>query len=105
MGLTEDFRLIKRDRDIPAEADFSVVLHDGAMEPLLHPGQTVYVSCRAALQERDVGLFLVNGQVCCRRWSEDYNGALVLLGGDEKDCIYLDREQRRRCLCLGKVLI
>ena len=105
MGLTEDFRLIKRDRDIPAEADFSVVLRDSAMEPLLHPGQTVYVSCRAPLQERDVGLFLVNGQVCCRRWCEDYNGALVLLGGAEKDCIYLDREQRRRCLCLGKVLI
>ena len=105
MDLTEDFRLIKRDKDIPAEADFSVVLRDGAMEPLLHQGQTVYVSCRAALQEQDIGLFLVEGQVFCRRWCEDYNGALVLLGGAEKDCLYLDREQRRRCLCLGKVLI
>ena len=105
MVLTEDFRLIRRDESIPAEADFSLVLEDDAMEPLLHPGQTVYVSCRAALRERDVGLFLFDGQVHCRRWCEDYNGALVLLGGEEKDCIYLDREQRRRCLCLGKVLI
>ena len=105
MDLTEDFRLVKRDKGIPAEADFSVVLRDSAMEPLLHPGQTVYVSCRAPLQERDVGLFLVNGQVYCRRWCEDYNGALLLLGGDERDCIYLDRKQRRRCLCLGKVII
>ena len=105
MDLTEDFRLIKRGKDIPAEADFSVVLCDGAMEPLLHPGQTVYVSCRAALQERDIGLFLVNGQVYCRRWFEDYNGALVLLGGDERNCIYLDRKQRSRCLCLGKVIL
>ena len=105
MGLTEDFRLIKRDKGIPAEADFSLVLSDSAMEPLLHPGQTVYVSCRTALQEQDIGLFLVEGQVFCRRWCEDYNGALVLLGGDEKDCIYLDRKQRSRCLCLGKVLI
>ena len=105
MDLTEDFRLVKRDKGIPAEADFSVVLRDSAMEPLLHPGQTVYVSCRAPLQERDVGLFLVNGQVYCRRWCEDYNGALVLLGGGERDCLYLDREQRSRYLCLGKVLL
>ena len=47
--MTEDFRLIKRDKDIPAEADFSIVLRDGAMEPLLHSGQTLYVSCRASL--------------------------------------------------------
>ena len=60
MDLTEDFRLFKRDKDIPAEADFSLVLSDSAMEPLLHPGQTVYVSCRAALRERDVGLFPVS---------------------------------------------
>ncbi|MGN0981478.1 MAG: hypothetical protein ACI4O0_01160 [Candidatus Limivicinus sp.] len=105
MALTEDFKLLRRGEGIPAEADFSLVLRDSAMEPLLHPGQTVYVSCRAALRERDVGLFLIDGQVYCRRWCEDYNGALVLLGGAEKDCLYLDREQRRRCLCLGKVLL
>lgn len=105
MDLTEDFRLLKRTEGIPPEADFSLVLEDSAMEPLLHRGQTVYVSCRAALTERDVGLFLMDGQVYCRRWCEDYTGALVLLDGAEKDCIYLDREQRRRCLCLGKVLL
>lgn len=103
--MTEDFRPIKRDERIPPEADFALVLGDSAMEPLLHRGQTVYVSCRMPLREGDVGLFLTEGQVYCRRWYEDYNGALVLLGGDERDCLYLDREQRRRCLCLGKVLI
>lgn len=105
MSLTEDFRLIKRDKGIPPEADFSLVLGDSAMEPLLHRGQTVCVSCRAALREGDVGLFLIEGQVYCRRWREDYNGALVLLDGAERNCLYLDREQRRRCLCLGKVLV
>lgn len=104
MALTEDFQLIRRDRALPPEADFALVLADSAMEPLLHQGQTVYVSCRAALQEGDIGLFLIEGQVFCRRWYEDYNGALVLLGRDEKVCIYLNREQRRRCLCLGKVI-
>ena len=57
------------------------------------------------MQERDVGLFLFDGQVYCRRWCEDYNGALVLMDGEDLDCLYLDREQRKRCLCLGKVLV
>ena len=57
------------------------------------------------MQERDVGLFLFDGRVYCRRWCEDYNGALVLMDGEDLDCLYLDREQRKRCLCLGKVLV
>lgn len=105
MDLAEDFRLIRKSESIPAEADYSLILSDSAMEPLLHQGQTVYVSCRAVMQERDVGLFLVDGQVYCRRWCEDYNGALILLDGEDQDCLYLDREQRKRCLCLGKVLV
>lgn len=105
VDLREDFRLIRKTEGIPQSADFSLVLGDGAMEPLLHRGQTVYVSCHAALAERDVGLFLLDGQVYCRRWCEDYTGALVLLDGAGKNCVYLDREQRRRCLCLGKVLL
>ena len=105
MDLAEDFRLIRKNESIPAEADFSLILSDSAMEPLLHQGQTVYVSCRAVMQERDVGLFLFDGQVYCRRWCEDYNGALVLMDGEDLDCLYLDREQRKRCLCLGKVIL
>lgn len=105
MDLAEDFRLIRKNESIPAEADFSLILSDSAMEPLLHQGQTVYVSCRAVMRERDVGLFLFDGRVYCRRWCEDYNGALVLMDGKDLDCLYLDREQRKRCLCLGKVLV
>ena len=105
MDLAEDFRLIRKNESTPAEADFSLILSDSAMEPLLHPGQTLYISCRAVMRERDVGLFLFDGQVYCRRWCEDYNGALVLMDGEDLDCLYLDREQRKRCLCLGKVLV
>lgn len=105
--MTEEISLQPRGSE-PPEADFSVVITDGAMEPLILRGSRVYVSSRAPLREMDTGLFLYEGQVRCRRWREDYNGALILLGGDEsrrEDCIYLTREQRRRCLCLGKVLI
>lgn len=106
--MTEDFQLMERCKATPAGADFSIVIDTAAMEPLIRRGQQVFVSCRAELSEMDTGLFLYEGQVYCRRWCEDYNGALVLLGGDpsrQQDCLYLDRDQRRRCLCLGKVLI
>ena len=105
--MTEELSLQPRGNE-PPEADFSVVITDSAMEPLIPAGSPVYVSSRSPLREMDAGLFLYEGHVFCRRWCEDYNGALILLGGDEsrrEDCIYLDREQRRRCLCLGKVLL
>ncbi len=105
--MTEEISLQPRGSE-PPEADFSVVITDGAMEPLIPRGSRVYVSSRAALNELDTGLFLYDGRIYCRRWCEDYNGAMILLGGDEsrrEDCLYLDREMRRRCLCLGKVLI
>ena len=104
----EELVLKPRGEDVPPEADFSIVITDSAMEPLIPRGSRVYVSSRAALKELDTGLFLYEGRVRCRRWCEGYNGALVLLGADEnrrEDCIYLNREQRRRCLCLGKVLL
>lgn len=106
--MTEDISLIRREEGIPAVADFSLVITEGAMEPLIPRGSRVYVSGSAPLGELDAGIFFYGGKVFCRRWCEDYNGALILLGGDEsrrEDCIYLDREQRRRCLCLGKVLL
>lgn len=106
--MTEEISLMRREDGMPPEADFSLVITEGAMESLIPRGSRVYVSGRAELREMDAGLFLYDGRVICRRWCEDYNGALILLGGDEsrrEDCIYLNREQRKRCLCLGKVLI
>ncbi len=106
--MTEDVCLIRRENGMPSGADFSVVITEEAMEPLIPRGSRVYVSGSTPLKELDTGLFLYDGKVFCRRWCEDYNGALILLGGDEgrrKDCIYLSREQRKRCLCLGKVLL
>jgi hypothetical protein len=102
--LTEDFTLIPRDLSMPSNADFSIVIDSSALEPEVHCGQTVYVSCKTQLTEQDIGVFLYNDNIYCRRWCEDYSGALVLLG-DDKSLIYLDKQQRRRCLCLGKVLI
>lgn len=106
--MTEDFILIRRGDDVPPEADFSIVVTESAMEPIISRGTSVYVSSRAQLREMDAGLFFYEGRVYCRRWCEDYNGALILMGGDEscrEDCIYIDREHRKRCLCLGKVLL
>lgn len=105
--MAEDITLQLRGGE-PPEADFSLIVCDSAMEPLIARGSRVYVSSRAQLRELDTGLFLYEGRIYCRRWCEDYNGALILLGGDERrreDCLYLTRQQRRRCLCLGKVLI
>lgn len=101
--MTGDFTLINRCKAIPKGADFSIVISDSSLEPEIHNGQTVYVSCRAELTERDIGVFYYDNRVYCRRWCEDYNGALILLS--ENEPLYLNRQQRRRCLCLGKIIL
>ena len=67
----EELVLKPRGEDVPPEADFSIVITDSAMEPLIPRGSRVYVSSRAALKELDTGLFLYEGRVRCRRWCED----------------------------------
>lgn len=106
--MTEDFVFIPRSEEIPSQSDFSLFITDSAMEPLIRQGSRVCVSSREPLNELDIGIFYYRGKVLCRRWCEDYNGALILLGGDETtpdNSVYLNREERKKCLCLGKVII
>jgi len=105
--VTEDFTLISRDSSVPDDADYAIKLDNDFMQPDIQAGQTVYVSCKAPLSENDIGLFIYEGNIYCRRWKEGYNGALLLLCSNSEhssESLYLTAEQRRRCLCLGKVL-
>ena len=47
---------MRREDGMPPEADFSLVITEGAMESLIPRGSRVYVSGRAELREMDAGL-------------------------------------------------
>lgn len=106
--MQEDFELIDRGSDVPSAADFCFVISDDRMLPYIRPGDRVYVSCREALSDMDVGVFLYHGRILCRQVCEDYTGALHLLCADprrEAENISVPKSLRAECLCLGKVLL
>lgn len=106
--MQEDFKFIDRTADIPAAADFCLLISDDCMLPYIRPGDRVCVSCREELSDMDVGLFLYRGRVLCRQVCEDYSGALLLLCANparEAENLSVASSERDDCLCLGKVLL
>lgn len=94
--------------DAPEGADFSLVITEDCMSPYIKPGQTVYVSASGPLSEFEPGLFYYRGRVLCRQWCEDITGTLHLLAADPgrpEANLSLDAEERKACLCLGKVIL
>ena len=104
----EDYELVPRDEDTPAKADFSIQIAGDSMEPYIHDGQRVFVQRDESLQEFDVGIFFVDGDVFCKQWCVDYAGTLHLLSANparEDANIRIDRHSGRSVVCFGKVLL
>lgn len=99
--------LIDRDSSVPAGADFALVLDDDCLSPAAKKGQKVFISCSQQLSEGEAGVFLYQDRVFCRRWQEDYSGALILLPGRSASAepVYIPKAERQSCLCLGKILL
>lgn len=106
--MEEYFSLIPITNDMPRGTDFCLIMDTELMEPLIYKGGRVCVSRHEDPDQMDVGLFLYKGQVLCRQVCEDYAGNLHLLCANpkaEKENLCLDKKERTRCLCLGKVLL
>lgn len=106
--MEELYTLIQRRADMPAGADFALVMDTELMEPLIKKGERVYVSRRESPEEFEVGLFYYMGQVYCRQFCEDMLGTLHLLCANplsESENIAVPAAMRDKCLCLGKVLL
>lgn len=104
----EDYELTERTALTPLHADFSVDIQGDSMEPYIHDGETVYVRRGAALDEFDVGIFYVDGDVFCKQWCVDYTGTLHLLSANprrEDANIRIPRSANRSVVCFGKVLL
>lgn len=104
----EDFEIIPLPPNAPKGADFCVDVQGDSMEPYILDGERVFVQRGAQLQEFDVGIFFVDGEVFCKQWCVDYAGTLHLLSANPKrqDAnISIPRDAGRHCVCFGKVLL
>ena len=104
----EDYENIPLEPGAPAGADFCITVRGDSMEPFIPDGSLVYVRRDAPLQEFEVGVFFVDGDVFCKQWCVDYGGTLHLLSANPKrrDAnIAIPRDAGRSCICFGKVLL
>lgn len=104
----EDYELVERAGDVPAEADFCISIQGDSMEPYIPDGSIVYVKRDLTLSEFDTGIFFVDGDVFCKQWCVDYQGTLHLLSANpsRQDAnIVIPRDSGRSCICFGKVLL
>lgn len=104
----EDYELLDRSALTPDGADFCITVHGDSMAPYISDGELVYIRRDAPLEEFDVGIFYVDGDVFCKQWCVDYSGTLHLLSANplrQSANISIPRDCGRSCVCFGKVLL
>ena len=97
---------INCDIDSPyCNADYAVNISGESMEPTVQNKSTVFVQRTQDVSDGDIGIFVVNNQVMCKRYREE--GECKWLEPDNKapeyTPIYLNEDTQ--CIVQGKVLI
>ena len=103
----EDFEYIDVTGDVPHGADLAVRIQGDSMEPVIADGSVVYVN-RDPLQNGDVGIFCVDGEMLCKQFVRDALGMVYLFslnrGRSDADVV-LPPSSGRSMVCIGRVLL
>ncbi len=104
-ALGEDYE----DYIVPADsqADFAARISGDSMEPLLHDGDVALVR-RCPIENGDVGLFFVDGDMKCKQYCRDNFGNVYLLSvnRDRADAdTFIPSSSGVTICCFGKVLL
>lgn len=103
-----DFEMLQVDNTVPSSADYAVRISGDSMEPYIKNGQIVFVDEDADVEEGDVGIFCVNGEMYCKQYYLDKNQNLHLLSANprrEDVSIHISRDSESSVKCCGKVLL
>lgn len=103
----EDYDLIAVEGEVPLGADFAVRIQGDSMEPWLQDGGRAYVN-HDPLQNGDVGIFCVDGEMLCKQYYRDPLGMVYLfsLNRARSDAdVVLSRDGGRSFVCMGRVML
>ena len=103
----EDFEYIDVTGKVPQGADMAVRIQGDSMEPVISDGSVVYVN-RDPLQNGDVGIFCVDGEMLCKQFVRDALGMVYLFSLNRKRAdadVVLPPSSGRTMVCLGRVLL
>lgn len=103
----EDFEYIDVTGEVPPTAELAVRIQGDSMEPFIADGSTVYLT-RTPLENGDVGIFCVDGEMLCKQFVRDGLGMVYLfsLNRARSDAdVVLPRSSGRTLVCMGRVLL
>ena len=87
-----------------ADADYAVKISGKSMQPTIMDKSTVFVEATEVLSDGDIGVFVVDGEVMCKRYRED--GERVWLQPDNSgEFNSVELNEHMDCRVQGKVLI
>lgn len=89
--------------DAPDNADAAVCITDTSMEPVLRKGEVKFIKYTPQLLGDEIGLFILNGTIYCRRL--DYRGTDILLTAVNTDYSSLRISFRDNLVIIGRVLL
>ena len=103
----EDFEMMTVTDEVPVGAEMAVRIQGDSMEPLIHDGSAVYVN-HDPLQNGDVGIFCVDGEMLCKQYYKDPLGMVYLFSlnraRSEMD-VCLSPGGGRSLTCFGRVMV
>lgn len=104
----DDFEMILVDDNTPDDADYAVCISGDSMEPYISDGDMVFVMETNELDDGDVGIFCVNGEMYCKQYHVDDDGTLHLLSANpdrERASFHISPDSGYSVRCCGKVLL
>ena len=98
------------DLAVPADspADFAVKIDGDSMEPYIKDGSTVLVKRTTYINDGDVGIFYVDGDMKCKQFCKDILGNIYLFSLNRKRSdadSQIMASSQSTIICYGKVLL
>lgn len=103
----EDYELLAVTGDVPPGAELAVRIQGDSMAPLIADGAVVYVN-HDPLQNGDVGIFCVDGDMLCKQYCRDGFGMVYLFSLNRRRAdmdVVFHRNSGRSLTCFGRVMV
>ena len=103
----EDYEPLEVTGEVPCGAELAVHIQGDSMAPLIGDGDVVYIN-HDPLQNGDVGIFCVDGDMLCKQYYRDPMGIVYLfsLNRDRADMdVVFPRGSGRSLTCFGRVMV
>ena len=99
--LSEDYTTVTR-ADVREDASFGIRIAGDSMEPVIEDGSIVWVKQQKDLEDREIGIFVLNGEGLCKHLHKVKNGLELLSENPRYAPIRISEHDDLRVI--GKVL-